>query len=420
MVLRAWLSRRRTLAGVMVRGSYSGTSGHDRHVRAFLRELGAQGVEVELGDLPHWAPSKLPDALRDPWFARLERPVRARAVLHFCMPHQVQRVRRRLNVNYTMFEASRVPARWVELNRAHDLVIVPTSSSRDAWVNSGLPAERIRICPLGVDGGLFRPHIAPLSLPDRAGRPVASYRTRMLNLSEFSPRKNPLGLLRLWIEATSARDDAILILKLSHGGGEHGLRFLRELETLEHRLGKSRRDAAPILLLDRILSDAEMAALFGAATHYLSLSHGEGWDLAACEALACELQLIVPAHSGYLAWLDDQRAWLIPARRVPARIDGEPELAALFARAEWWQPDADVAAALIQRAIRNPDERQPSSRPWLLERFGWPASTRRLIEILRELHATHGYAFEPSKASPGRAGSRGSAGPSTDGPCRPA
>jgi hypothetical protein len=403
---------------VMVRGSYSGISGHDRHVRAFVRELVAQGVVVALADLPHWAPSKLPVALRDPWFARQARPVRAPAVLHFCMPHQVARVRRRLNVNYTMFEASRVPERWVELNRGHDLVIVPTSSARDAWVDSGLPADRIRICPLGVDGELFRSDARPLPLLDRAGRPVGRYRTRVLNVSELVSRKNLMGLLRVWIEATSARDDAILIVRLSPGGAEDSLRFLRQLQMMEHALGKSRGEAAPILFLDRILSDADMAALFAAATHYLSLSHGEGWDLAACEALACELQLIVPAHSGYLAWLDERRAWLIPARRVPTRIEGDAELAALFEGAEWWQPDAEVAATLIQRAIRSPDERQPSSREWLLASFGWPASTSRLVEILRELHAAHGYAFEPG-SSRARAGSPGSAAPRADGPCRP-
>src|SRR5262249_17289388 len=97
-------------------------------------------------------------------------PVPARAMLHFCMPHQVRAARSQITVNYTMFEADRIPERWVRFNTSHDLVIVPTASSRDAGTASGFPAERVRVCPLGVDAGRFHGGAAPLALTDREGR----------------------------------------------------------------------------------------------------------------------------------------------------------------------------------------------------------------------------------------------------------
>src|SRR5262245_1583101 len=183
-------------ADLTVRGPYKGAGGHDHHVREFVRHLARRGVRQQLLDVPEWGSAALPSECRDSWFDMLEAPVKARAVLHFCMPHQVKPEHGRLNVNYTMFEADRLPERWVAHNLSHDLVIVPTASSLNAWTSSGFPGARIRVCPLGVDVDRFRPGIEPLPLADRQGRPVGEYRTRLLNVSEISPRKNLLALFR--------------------------------------------------------------------------------------------------------------------------------------------------------------------------------------------------------------------------------
>jgi hypothetical protein len=47
-----------------------------------------------------------------------------------------------------------------------------------------------------------------------------------------------------------------------------------------------------------------MPGLFAAASHYWSMSHGEGWDQPMIEAAASGLRLIVPRHTAYLEYLD--------------------------------------------------------------------------------------------------------------------
>ena len=96
---------------------------------------------------------------------QLVSPVPAASVLQFCMPHQVVASADRLTVNYTMFEASKVPADWVARGRECDLVVVPTRSSLEAWLASGYPRDKLRTCPLGVDVDRFGPSGEPLSLP---------------------------------------------------------------------------------------------------------------------------------------------------------------------------------------------------------------------------------------------------------------
>jgi glycosyltransferase involved in cell wall biosynthesis len=378
---------RRTLT---VRGPHRGPSGHDHHVREFVRALHDRGVAIQLVDVPEWSAVALPAEAQEPWFQALARPLRTPASVQFCMPHQVRPIDGTLTVNYTMFEATRIPAAWVSHGRAHELVVVPTASSRQAWIDSGYPAARVALCPLGIDVARFRPGVEPLDLLDRRGRRVADYRTRVLNVSELGPRKNLLALVRVWIRATTADDDAVLVVKLGRYAPGWTVRFMRDLDAQERALGRSRKDAAPVLFVDRLFPDAGMPSLFASATHYWSMSHGEGWDQPMVEAGATGLRLIAPDHSAYAAYLDETVATLIPSRLVPARFDGDPALARLFRGAEWWEPDEDAAAAALRRALDGDDAPAASIRARLAAQFTWEHASARLLEILDELLASRG------------------------------
>jgi glycosyltransferase involved in cell wall biosynthesis len=385
------------MQALTVCGPFRGATGYDHHVREFVRELARQGVSVWLLDLPLWSPRKLPFSLRDPWFETLTKPTGATTVLHFCMPHQVRPRAGRRNVNYTMFEATPAPPAWVARNLEHDLVVVPTESSRAAWIAGGLPEERIRLCPLGVNSRLFTGVAEPLPLQCPRGVPVARYRVRFLNVSELSPRKNLAGLLRAWTKATNARDDAILILKLGCTGKEQMNRFRAELEGLRLESGKTLAQAAPVLVLYDLYSDSEMPRLYCAATHYCGMSFGEGWDQPAMEAAACGLRLIVPNHSAYTSYLDSSVASLIRSREIPARWPGDRPTAALFENARWWEPDEDQAAAYIRSAIEGRDAAMPTAQARIRDSFTWEKAAQCLREILGELDPPRKLAFSATK-----------------------
>lgn len=376
----------RLLSALRVRGPFRGAGGYDHHVRELVRELTRQGVAVQLIDVPNWGPIKLPAAAREPWFDELSAPVGARITLHLTMPPDAVGDRRgkRRDVNYTMFEADLAPPAWVEHNLRHDLVVVPTASSRDAWIAGGFPAERIAICPLGVNPERFGHSATPLAVQTQTGIPATAFKTRFLNVSSMSPRKNLSGLLQAWLLATEADDDALLILKLTRDapGWQTVLVQIRALET---RLNRRFAEAAPVAIFLDLLADDEMPGLFTAATHYISLSHGEGWDQPMVEAAASGLRLIAPDHSAYRAYLSRKTATLLPSQLVPARFAGDPELQQLFAGANWWEPDVDAAAAAIRAAIDGRDREPAGLREHILSNFTWEQSTRRLIEILSRL-----------------------------------
>jgi glycosyltransferase involved in cell wall biosynthesis len=310
------------------------------------------------------------------------------------MPHQVIPYEGRVNVNYTMFEATRVHPSWIGHNSRHALVIVPTESSRRAWLNSGLDPGKIRVSPLGIDVARFGGTIAPRSIATAEGESIARYRTRFLNISELSPRKNQLGLLRAWLRATTSNDDAILVLKL----GLYSPGWQQEWDSAVHRLqeeiGKRLDESAPLFVMHDILADYEMPGLYAAATHYISLSFGEGWDQPMFEAAASGCRLIAPDHSAYQAYLDRSTATLIPSHEVPAHFPGGGTTGQLFKHASWWAPDESAAVAAIRAAIDGRDAPGGAARTRVLRDFTWERTTEQLIAHLDE-------------AQPGGGGRRG-------------
>lgn len=98
-----------SVSAVRIMGRYQGATGYERHVREFTRELVRQRVAIHLSHHPGWDPKGLPAEKREMWFEGFSNPVDARNALHFAMPHQVEPVPGLVNVNYTMFESTRIP-----------------------------------------------------------------------------------------------------------------------------------------------------------------------------------------------------------------------------------------------------------------------------------------------------------------------
>jgi glycosyltransferase involved in cell wall biosynthesis len=178
------------------------------------------------------------------------------------------------------------------------------------------------------------------------------------------------------------------------------VRFYRDLAKLEAQIGKTREQAASIVFMfNQILADAQMPRLYAAATHYLSLSYGEGWDLPMMEAAAMGLQLIAPQHSAYTTYLDDSIAMMLPARQAPARFESDEDMQALFRGADWWEPDEQAAADCLRRVISSGKaEFNWAARARMMEHFTWERATDRLIGVLQEVEEKERRKAAPRKA----------------------
>ena len=363
-----------------ITGPYKGITGYDNHTRYIVKALYKAGLEVGLTDLPEWSPAKLPLLLQDQWFEQLQRSIDADTHLFFSMPHQVQSKKGERIINYTMFEANRIPALWVRHSEEHDLIIVPANFCKQAWIDSGVPEEKLIVCPLGVDSKLFNPDVEPHLLYAPDGRSVSNFKTRFLNISEASDRKNIIGLLRAWLTVTSAKDDALLILKPGFYTQSTKENFRENLMRLEKFIGKSFNQAAPILYIGQIFSSIDMPRLYTSATHYISTSYGEGFDLPMLEAGVSGLQLIAPRHSAYLDYLHDNIAHLISTKPVEAKLPGDPATGEFFAGAHWWEPDYDELCEIIRLIIDGKAEKLSAKNE--LSELTWTRTAEHLEKII--------------------------------------
>jgi glycosyltransferase involved in cell wall biosynthesis len=263
---------------------------------------------------------------------------------------------------------------------------VPTASSRDAWTRSGVSEGRVRVSRLGVDAEFFAVDVPPLEIAVPDGRPLSSFRHRFLNIAELRPRKNHLGLLRCWIRATRPDDDAVLVVKTTANHPRELDLFRADVDAMQRRLGRSLADAAPVVFLPVTMTNEQIRALYKAATHYISLSHGEGWDQVMMEAAVAGLQVIAPRHSAYTEYLRDDDAELIDATLAPAVFEGKlhAEDRIFFDGLQWWQPDEEAAAGLIQRIAGNRNVPKPSPCARITRDFSWEAAARSLLGILDE------------------------------------
>jgi len=368
-------------------GPFRGTSGYDRHTREFVRGFVAEGVAVELVPLNGWSVD-LPMEQRESWFESLATPVGADTVLQFTMCRDTRAMRGMRNIHYTMFEADRIPQSWAGIARTQDCTIVPTKAARDAWVASGVPEQSVRISPLGVKSDYFSTPADPLPLALPDGRAVSSFSRRFLNVAELRPRKNHMGLLRAWMRATKPDDDAILVIKGSAFQPRVIEQFNADVLAMQQAEGRRLADAAPVVVLTGFCTDDQIRSLYRSATHYISMSHGEGWDLVMMEAAVSGLKLIAPRHTAYVEYLRDDEVAFIPAPLAPATFEGKMgvEDQMFFDGLSWWNPDEDAAADIIRRVIDGDDAitgNAPGAR--LACEFAWPRAARRLLEVIGDV-----------------------------------
>lgn len=164
----------------------------------------------------------------------------------------------------------------------------------------GLAAQRLEVIPNGLD---FPPEAAQAKRGSIAARPAA-IKWRIVSLGRLNWKK---GLERL-IEAMAYVPDAELVLA---GNDEDHYRVV--LERLARRRGLSDR-----VFYTGALYDARKWSLLRSADLFVMPSYSENFGLAALEAMACGVPVVVTPQVGLARDIEDAAAGLVVA--------GEPEV----------------------------------------------------------------------------------------------
>ena len=229
------------------------------------------------------------------------------------------------------WEESLIPAISIAtLNAGFAGVLAPTRSVLKALVDSGLTIP-VRLLGQALD-------LAPFQAIDRARCASRTSVVSFLHVSSCFPRKGVDVLLAAYARAFSASDPVRLVIK---GFPNPHNDVAEQIEAL--RL--THPDLAEIELIDRELEAPALLELYAQANAMVLPTRGEGFNMAAAEAMAAGLPLIVTGAGGHMDFCGDDTARLLAWRHAPS----QSHLA--MPHSLWSEPDADdLVAALRETA----------------------------------------------------------------------
>lgn len=324
----------------------SGPTGYDEVSRLWILQMFVRGHQLEVERHMTWTNQvirhRMSGIMDELCQAKLQGPPDFK--IHICLPDQFTGRADTINVNYTMFEASGIPAKWVQAARTSDYILLPTKFNHDVWVKSGVPASKLRVVPIGIDTSAYCSGLEPWDVSHMEDASSLTTSVRFLHIQEVISRKNIEGLLDAWTQEVTMDDDACLLIKVNSHSGDKVSYFVNKYVS---RIPPDRRSkTAPVLCFTRLLPEDAMPPLYSWATHYVSASCGEGWGMNEMKAAACGKTLVIPTHSGFSEWVLPEAVHAVPSIEEAARQQGGTFV--LYQGARWWRP----TVLGLRRALR--------------------------------------------------------------------
>ena len=257
-------------------------------------------------------------------------------------------------VSHTVWETDRLQPHWPALLEEVDGVIVPTEWNAEVFRTSGVTAP-VEVVPHVADQVRGDQAIDVAWLPERA-RPGQDQGPVLLSVAEWQPRKAPWLTLEAYARAFDRDDDVLLVLKTGERVWGHMVDPADASPRRDHtswavakavgRLGP----LPPLHLVDRWITPGQMAGLHEAADAYVSLPHGEGWDLGAFDAATRGTPVVTTGWGAPATYLDPAASWLVPGELVPVpALPGDATPGEGPGR--WVDPDLDAAAEALREAV---------------------------------------------------------------------
>lgn len=247
-----------------------------------------------------------------------------------------------------VWELPYFPPGWSLLDGFVHEYWTPTAFSAGALAQG--TRQRIRVVP----------HPVSLTVPEN-GAPIVP-RARfaglaLMDLSTCPDRKNPWAHVEAWQKAFGHDADCVLTLKL---------RFSARTAPVRRELNGMIGAAPNIRIVERDLSDAEVARLQADSDVSLSLHRAEGFGLTICEMLERGKAAVATDWSGNVEFMGrSAKAYPVRYTLVPYR-DGLRRYPGY--RGTWAEADTDHAARCLRAAAlacraekRAPREQRPRS-----------------------------------------------------------
>lgn len=339
-----------------------GITGYDTLARNFIKEWYAQGHQMATIEFDTWSnfrgPTEIDHVLKETEEHAKRGDLDCDFHINFSLLDQVRLNPNIMNICYTMFESNRICPQWVEGAKRLDLIVVPSEFNKRTFAESGIPANKLVVCPCPLDIQKITTVTPNLGLKAYSGEDIMKYKHRFLNCSEFINRKNVEQLIQVWCDETKETDEACLMLKLNSNSGVK-LDFFKEKVD---QLVKNKK-CAPIFLFTTFVSEQVMLALYQNCTHYISMSFGEGWGLSESICGILGKRVLAPKSTSFLDYLNEENSYPIQVNTIRAIQDGPT--AGYYANSNWYNPIIYSARRMIRTSIKDANECESKKGPLL-------------------------------------------------------
>ena len=208
------------------------------------------------------------------------------------------------NIQWVVFESTRVPPNIMSTMLTANVVWVPSAWGRDVLVQNGLDASRCDVVPEGVDTDQFHPWCPA----------VDDGVFRYLLTGKYERRKSITETIDAWAEVFGDNRTVELSIKTNHimNHEENKQKITQHI----HQLGLTNVNVWYGNLLQ-----SELATLYQRHHVFVLPSKGEGWGLPLIEAAASGMPIITTLWSGHTEFLNPIQNSVVPVEYDMVPVD---------------------------------------------------------------------------------------------------
>lgn len=282
-----------------------------------------------------------------------------------------------MNIGFTMFEASKIPAAWVQQCNQMDAILVPCKWNKDTFIASGVTVP-VEVATPGID-----PELYPIKTHVGVHRPNFKF----YSIFQWSERKNPSALIRAFISAFAGNQNVSLTLKTNLGdySKEDGDTLRQEIKKIRDSIEVP--SYPNIFLKHEKLTQQQVIDIHMSHDCFVLPSRAEGLGLPYIESMMVGNPTIGTRYSGNLEFMTDSNSLLIDCQPEPVfnmRHRGGWYTGDML----WAHPNVAQLAETMKYVCSNQADARTmaaSARNDLLERFSWDkqlASLKNTLEML--------------------------------------
>lgn len=281
------------------------------------------------------------------------------------------------NIGHLFWETSKIPAEFVKTCNMMQEIWTGSQTNADAIKRSGVTVP-IFVAPQPIE--TERDEVRAYVLPGCDKDTFVFY-----SIFEWTERKNPIALIRSYLEEFDKHDNVALLIKsyVDNFNNEQA-RFLRtQFKAMRARYGSGK---AKMFLYRHLMDRSQINRLHETGDCYVTSHRGEGWGIPIVEAMLHANPVITTGYNGVHDYLDSSVAHLLPYTMVGVQNNRNQQWYA--ADQKWANVDLKSLREAMRKVYNNKIEAREMgerARAFVLKRFNFNTVGKMLADRLSSI-----------------------------------